>query len=56
MKTPADWERIRELFHHALALPPDERAAFLRARRVRTRTAVGKSSRCWRRMPMPRDF
>ncbi len=30
MKTPADWERVRELFHHALSLPPEERAAFLR--------------------------
>jgi serine/threonine protein kinase len=29
MKTPADWERVRELFHHALALPPEERVAFL---------------------------
>jgi len=30
MKTPADWERVRELFHRALALPPEERAVFLR--------------------------
>ena len=30
MKTPADWERVRELFNQALALPLDERAAFLR--------------------------
>jgi hypothetical protein len=30
MKTPADWERVRDLFHRALALPPEERAAFLR--------------------------
>ena len=29
MKTPADWERVRELFHRALALPPEERAAFV---------------------------
>jgi len=31
MKTPADWERVRGLFDDALALPPSERAAFLRA-------------------------
>jgi serine/threonine protein kinase len=30
VKTPADWERARELFHRALALPPEERTAFLR--------------------------
>jgi serine/threonine protein kinase len=30
MKTPADWERVRGLFDDALALPPGERAAFLR--------------------------
>ena len=30
MKTPADWERVRGLFNDALALPPGERAAFLR--------------------------
>jgi serine/threonine protein kinase len=29
MKTPADWERVRELFHRALALPAEERARFL---------------------------
>ena len=30
MKTPADWQRVREVFHRALELPPDERAEFLR--------------------------
>ena len=30
MKTPADWERVRGLFHRALALRADERAEFLR--------------------------
>jgi len=29
MKSPADWERVRELFHHALALPAEDRAGFL---------------------------
>ena len=29
MKTPADWERVRELLHRALALAPDERASFV---------------------------
>lgn len=30
MKEPADWARIRALFHGALELAPEERAAFLR--------------------------
>lgn len=30
MKTPADWEQVRRLFHDALALRPEDRAAFLR--------------------------
>ena len=30
MKTPADWERVRTLFHRALAIPAEERAAYLR--------------------------
>ena len=29
MKTPADWERVRELFNQALALPLDERALLI---------------------------
>ena len=29
MKTPSDWERVRELFHRALALPAEERTSFL---------------------------
>jgi len=29
MKTPADWEHVRELFHRALALPAAERPAFV---------------------------
>src|SRR5688500_5046518 len=30
MRTPAEWEQVRRLFHDALVLPPDDRAAFLR--------------------------
>jgi serine/threonine protein kinase len=30
MKTPADWERVRTLFHRALELPAEKRAAYLR--------------------------
>ena len=30
MRTPAEWEEVRRLFHGALALPPEDRAAFLR--------------------------
>jgi serine/threonine protein kinase len=30
MKTPADWEHVRGLFHRALALPADEREEFVR--------------------------
>jgi serine/threonine protein kinase len=30
MRTPADWEQVRRLFHDALVLPPGDRAAFLR--------------------------
>ena len=37
MKTPADWERVRELFHRALALPPEERTAFVSPRDERGR-------------------
>jgi hypothetical protein len=30
MRTPAEWEQVRRLFHDALVLPPENRAAFLR--------------------------
>src|SRR5688572_10312725 len=30
MRSPAEWEHVRRLFHDALALPPEDRAAFLR--------------------------
>ena len=30
MTPPADWTRVRTLFHHALALPSEERAAYLK--------------------------
>ena len=31
MISPSNWEQIRALFHSALARPPDERTAFMRA-------------------------
>ena len=31
MSAPSDWERVRLLFHKALAVPPEERAAFVRS-------------------------
>ena len=30
MRSPADWDQVRRLFHDALALPPEDRTAFLR--------------------------
>ena len=56
MKTPADWERVRDaVSRRAGAAAGRARAAFLaRARATRRGQSVVKSNRCWRRTPMPR--